>query len=69
MYNKLVKDIINKLVDTEKTTIQLYEKLPYGRQVTDRSGDYMIFFYHPATDQIMYCFKDTENDWYRLDPL
>ncbi|MBF0707988.1 MULTISPECIES: hypothetical protein [Bacillaceae] len=56
-----VIDWITSEVETESCTMQDYPVYHWGKRVIDRSGDYLIVYFHPLLEKVVYTFKGVED--------
>ncbi|WP_173916838.1 hypothetical protein [Halobacillus sp. Marseille-Q1614] len=62
-----VEQCMERTCDLQEVTVYSQSHYPYGKQVVDESGDYIVFFYMKAVNEVLYFFKDAENMWF-CDP-
>lgn len=56
-----VMDWITSEVEVESCTMQDYPVYQSGKRVIDRSGDYLIVYFHPLLEKVVYTFKGIED--------
>ncbi|MFK3959757.1 hypothetical protein [Guptibacillus hwajinpoensis] len=56
-----VIDWITSEVETESCIMQDYPVYHWGKRVIDRSGDYLIVYFHPLLEKVVYTFKGVED--------
>ncbi|WP_164669683.1 hypothetical protein [Virgibacillus doumboii] len=56
---------MNEFVEMEDIVIYPYPDRPYGIQIIDQEGDFIIFFFDVKIEQVVCIFKDAEEFWFR----
>ena len=56
-----VIDWITSEIEVESCTMQDYPVYHSGKRVIDRSGDYLIVYFHPLLEKVVYTFKGIED--------
>lgn len=59
-----VMDWITSELEVESCNTQDYPVYHSGKRVIDRSGDYLIVYFHPLLERVVYTFKGIENYYF-----
>ncbi|MGB8000601.1 MAG: hypothetical protein WCF60_11010 [Anaerobacillus sp.] len=64
-----VIDWITSELELESCITQDYPVYQSGKRVIDRSGDYLIVYFHPLLKEVVYTFKGVEDFYFVARPL
>ncbi|MEN1968517.1 hypothetical protein WMZ97_10635 [Lentibacillus sp. N15] len=68
MSYEMVKQCMDRLLmNNNNLTLRKYPAFPYGQQLIDDEGDYIVFFYHIDRDKVMYFFKGAKDYWFHIE--
>ncbi|WP_347551067.1 hypothetical protein ABFG93_04705 [Pseudalkalibacillus hwajinpoensis] len=62
--NEQVMDWITSELEVESCITQDYPRFQAGKRVIDRSGDYLIVYFHPFLEKVVYTFKGIEDFYF-----
>ncbi|TKD72081.1 hypothetical protein [Pseudalkalibacillus hwajinpoensis] len=59
-----VMEWITSELEPESCTLQDYPVYQAGKRIIDRSGDYLIVYFHPLLEKVVYTFKGIEDHYF-----
>ncbi|MCA0987619.1 hypothetical protein [Guptibacillus algicola] len=61
---ELVMDWITSELNCDSLQIGDYPLYNCGKYMKDQSGDYLIVYFHPEREEVVYTFKDNEDVYF-----
>ncbi|WP_270181452.1 hypothetical protein [Alkalihalobacillus sp. CinArs1] len=62
--NEAVMEWIRTELNCDSLQINEYPLYNCGKRMKDQSGDYLIVYFHPEQEEVVYTFKDNEDVYF-----